>query len=487
MQVVSFRTLAGVGVIFLAGVSLCFIGLPEAFRVFQLSLQKSAITKNQNVSDIITPLDEPQSLNRTAPSCSQKLEEQVILQEWDSSRFLQGPPTQQFRKNLRDDTFYITAWSNSGFTNQFMGYVNMIYLGMISDRVPIIPPFGPHHISYDAGSLRFSSVFNLTRARRALKRPLLEWHELKEEDSPTSLSEPLPDDREPLGCWSARHEGNPTPIRVKSVIDHLKLDTSYTRVPSNTRHFPDVKTTDFLVFNQLVPYIFPRHPWRPSSSFPLMEASPLGQRLPPDEQLSCFDFLYYVTSSRELFEWQHSWSPAWRSIATHLRFTDALVDLAQSYLRRAFQFIAVHMRRGDFGQQCRDGRTSKECFVPLENYRKAVESMQQELRDKKGIDVKDVVLMSDEKDQKFWDETKELGWARLDHHEEQTVEKYGEWYPLLLDNIAQSLAAGFVGTGDSTYSLLSARRVEDWNGGPTFMVQRFLGARSLYYEDDGEP
>lgn len=83
--------------------------------------------------------------------------------------------------NLREDTWYITAWPNAGFsTSPFIGtesticllflwnskpihefcesttrnksririligdQVNMIYLGLESDRVPIIPPFGPN-------------------------------------------------------------------------------------------------------------------------------------------------------------------------------------------------------------------------------------------------------------------------------------------------------------------------------------------------------
>ena len=122
-----------------------------------------------------------------------------VVEMWDSSHFLHGLPTPNFQgacpaqssnsssnfraDNLRNDTWYITAWSNAGFStsppficshdiadcsmslaNQFMSYVrltlfvtplklnndiesqvNMIYLGMVSNRVPIIPPFGPHH------------------------------------------------------------------------------------------------------------------------------------------------------------------------------------------------------------------------------------------------------------------------------------------------------------------------------------------------------
>lgn len=46
----------------------------------------------------------------------------------------------------------------------------------------------------------------------------------------------------------------------------------------------------------------------------------------------------------------------------------------------------------------------------------------------------------------------------------------GEWYPILIDSASLSLGAGFVGTKSSTYSVLSARRVEDWNGGVAELV-----------------
>ena len=40
----------------------------------------------------------------------------------------------------------------------------------------------------------------------------------------------------------------------------------------------------------------------------------------------------------------------------------------------------------------------------------------------------------------------------------------------ILDIVSQSLAIGFVGTQHSTLSLVSARRVEDWNDGPTILI-----------------
>lgn len=74
-------------------------------------------------------------------------------------------------------------------------------------------------------------------------------------------------------------------------------------------------------------------------------------------------------------------------------------------------------------------------------------------------------LFLDEVSPAFWDDVREQGWFYVDHTEEMTLERYGEWYLPLIDVAMQSFAMGFVGTEGSTYSLVSERRVEDWNGG----------------------
>ena len=80
---------------------------------------------------------------------------------------------------------------------------------------------------------------------------------------------------------------------------------------------------------------------------------------------------------------------------------------------------------------------------------------------------------SDETDPSFWSEVTSYGWRHLNHTAERTHERYGEWYPILLDIVAQSMAVGFVGTQGSTFSLISARRVEDWNSGESVMVSYY--------------
>ena len=130
------------------------------------------------------------------------------------------------------------------------------------------------------------------------------------------------------------------------------------------------------------------------------------------------------------------------------------------------------MRRGDFIRQCHDGRPEDQCLIPLSKFHKEVDRIRDEIRRKKNLDVKHVIVMSDDGDPGFWKEVESIGWARLDHFKELTLEKYGEWIPPILDQVAQSMAVGFVGTEDSTFSLVSMRRIQDWNDGPGVLITR---------------
>lgn len=81
-----------------------------------------------------------------------------------------------------------------------------------------------------------------------------------------------------------------------------------------------------------------------------------------------------------------------------------------------------------------------------------------------------VFVGPDETDPYFWAQAREQGWVYINHTQERTIELYGEWYAPLVDIVVQSLGVGFVGTDQSTFSLVSKRRVEDWNNGATRWV-----------------
>ncbi|EAU91092.2 hypothetical protein CC1G_03260 [Coprinopsis cinerea okayama7 len=399
------------------------------------------------------------------------------LDSWDTSYYVKGEPTELFRDNLRNDTSYITSWCNAGFTNEFMEYINLIYLSILAERVPIMPPFAPHdHISPEAGVIPFGEIFNLTHLRSVLRMPILEWSDIKTLPITSFPQVYSTQSVEPLGCWSTRPEETNDPVRNDNLMRHLGLDPSYTRMPDLIRQSANNRGENHIVFAKVAAAVHPGGPLVKQDDLPIMAESREGLRLKPDTQLTCIDQTYYMTSGAEYYEWRFAWSPAWRFVGRHARFTTTVVDRAEGYLRRTFQlgpteempkFIAVHMRHGDFIDNC---YFAGHCLSTVEPFATKIERMKERLLEERGISVSHVIVASDETDRSFWEDISSRGWYRIDHDAERTKERFGEWWPPLVDIVVQSLATGFVGTEDSTFSLVSGRRVADWNNGLYIMV-----------------
>ena len=159
--------------------------------------------------------------------------------------------------------------------------------------------------------------------------------------------------------------------------------------------------------------------------------------------------------------------------------------LAEGYLRQTLKlapdanippFIVIHVRHGDFLPWCGDV-PKEECFAPLSAYATRVREVQDELRERLGLYVNHVIMTGDEKDPAWWEGVQEYGWIRIDHKALGTAEEHGNWYPVVLDAVVQSMAMGFVGTDRSTFSHMARRRVADWNKGATRMVKwGYVGA-----------
>lgn len=73
-----------------------------------------------------------------------------------------------------------------------MTYANLIYLGWITGRVPIVHRFNNAHTP-DTPSIPFDWIFDLDRLSNELQLPVVEWDEVKDSNS-TELEE--------LGCWN---------------------------------------------------------------------------------------------------------------------------------------------------------------------------------------------------------------------------------------------------------------------------------------------
>jgi len=377
------------------------------------------------------------------------------------------------RDNLRNDTKYISSWPSAGWTNDVMAYANLVYLARLTDRVAIIPPFIPSHIGGSAGNIDFGAIFNTTRLGEYIGIPVVEWHDVK-----TRPSGHMDD----LGCWSV---WEPTQYeedfpRRTPMLSQLNLDISYTRAPDWIKLYPGEVNDKHTTFWSLAAIGFPHigdqelRPPRPSPQHNLA--------LRPDDHLLCYDYLYYVCALRP-FEYQYDYAPAWRYAAQYMRWTDRLEQIADLYLRRMLnvadgeptpRYISIHVRHHDFQQWCGDVPI-KDCFAPLSSIVRRVHEVQEELLQRKGLNVTAVIITSDEEDPEWWADVDKLGWKYPDHT--NTESDYGRWYPVLIDAVIQSNGIGFVGTDRSTMSEMGRRRSESWHDGATRMVKwGFIGA-----------
>ncbi|KAJ6547863.1 hypothetical protein B0H10DRAFT_2170100 [Mycena sp. CBHHK59/15] len=366
---------------------------------------------------------------------------------------LNGAPTVAYQviktDNLRPEVRYITAWPGAGFTNDMMLYTNLIYLGLITERVPIIPLFTPMHVAEGPShgpTLDFGDVFDIPRLQRALRKPILEWRQVKDPQSKSV---------DPLGCWNLWEAVQNTNAGPHWTVMHerLKLDISYTTAPSWIKILPNDNGDPHAAFWALARLQSPK---QRAMNLRTPARSPNGVSLPPDDHLLCFDNLYYV-GAQSVYEFSADYSPAWRFVGRHIHFTRRIQEMADSYVRQALgvtphdptpPYISVHVRHGDFKQHCQ---------------------VRAELLANKGIAVDKVIMTSDERNGTWWEAVAAQGWVRPDHA--QTVARHGLWYPILIDAAIQAAGIGFVGTLDSTVSLLAAKRVATWHNGSTRMVR----------------
>ncbi|KAF7311040.1 hypothetical protein HMN09_00647500 [Mycena chlorophos] len=380
---------------------------------------------------------------------------------------LLGPPKAFFRDNLLPQHKYITSWLSAGWTNDVYTYINLIYLGLITDRIPVVPMFIPSHVGGHVPPIPFGEVFDVPRLRNLLGTSVLEWRDVKDVASP---------EIDDIGCWNIwesvqYREAFPRRSRIP---DDLNLDISYTKTPDWIKMIPNYEHDQHVSFWSIATLAFPRT--REANLVPPRPSPKHNVSLPPDEHMLCYDYLYYV-SAHQPFEMEYDYSPAWRYVGTHMHFTPALEKIADTYIRQALgvpdsmqipPFISVHVRRLDFQVWC-GGLPIDECFASNQVIERRVREVQDELLERSGLKVPHVIVTSDERNSSWWDDITRQGWFFPDHAETKSL--YGDWYPVLIDAVIQSRGVGFVGTDRSTMSIIAARRAQDWNKAPYRLVK----------------
>nr|GAT53042.1 predicted protein [Mycena chlorophos] len=387
---------------------------------------------------------------------------------------LKGPPTTSYKDNLLPDVKYITSWHGDGISNDIMAYMTLLFLAKMTERVPIMDTFfpNPQHVGagYDAEhqpkNLDFSEAFDIPRFTKLTGVDVLQWSQVKNAST---------DDIDTLGCWDLESLNGRGP-HIAQTIDQLRIDISYTPAPTWAKLNPQKEGDQWSRISALMTLAFPEiYNMTMTTQQPAMSRH-LGVELPPDLHLMCFDFLFSTveTLSNDLFL---DYSSVWRLVGQHLHFHPKVERLAQQQLRKMFRlsskepippFISVHVRHNDFQIWCGD-QSLEDCFAPFSQYAYRIKRMQKLLLATKGLSVNHVVVTSDENSEEFWAQVASYGYKSPDHS--TTKEDHGPFYPFLIDGAILAMGSAIVGTDRSTLSGIAAKRIESWQGGPSYHVR----------------
>lgn len=243
------------------------------------------------------------------------------------------------------------------------------------------------------------------------------------------------------------------------------IDISYTPIPREARLYPHSNDADtHSSFNQLsvLAHSTPKNP-NPLSSEKLKPPTPNKHKnaIPPDSHVTCYDFLYWLSSSHG-FEWEMPYSSAWNLVGKYARWSDRIRALARTTLaltlgrkkrdvmwpapgdedwradRDGFKFhphdlqalderdrvrtkyISIHARHGDFLKDCpRRKEKGLPCFPTLQEFEKFALEIEEELRRQGRLGGRGeegrlpVIVTSDEMDEAWWKLVDEMGWKRI--------------------------------------------------------------------------
>ncbi|KZT38416.1 hypothetical protein SISSUDRAFT_1021527 [Sistotremastrum suecicum HHB10207 ss-3] len=445
-----------------------------------------------------------------------------------------GPPTTRFKDALLPDHKYIFTFPNAGWTNDVMNVATLLLLGILTRRTPILSPFHPSHIGKDASLIPFSKIFDIERLSAELHMPLVEFEDIKNTSDYQHDLDPVTrgyygGETESMGCWTLWPTQAANGAGARSLAqDSLSLDLSFTPIPFgheiekpylhwNLHYLAELAfpagrkdgIKQAQSFNENLAKIMSSKP-NNKDAIPEPRKIPFpnkkGEQIDPDEQVACFDFVYFTGMYKGGTEWWDESSPIWHLVGRHMHWAPLIKSLAIEYVSDRLgipankrdgtmpPFIAVHARRADFARVC-PPRPREECLAPLSAYTRRVEETRQALAAKgfqnTGPEDLKVIMLSDEPKvtptmetdrllaplyapgsaEAWWKSVADQGWFWIDHEELNSVSKHGKWYTMLIDACIQSAGIGFVGTDRSTMSSIALRRTEEWNNGVGSLVR----------------
>ncbi|GAA5971420.1 hypothetical protein JCM3765_001426 [Sporobolomyces pararoseus] len=378
-------------------------------------------------------------------------------------------PLHSYKANLKPGVGYVTTFPYGGLTNQLIEMFKVVHVAQRLDRTAILTDLSAVHS--EGGDRPLDEFFDLKSFAYYSNASIVSWNDVK-------LVDTIGTQQEKLSCWGARENGEDEPLKRYNIkTDFWPYPEEY-RVMSSIENSITFPSIELLESKDQTPWLNNYA----QNTFGSIEKAPAF----PDPNLLCLENTFYVPNIRTFDgapDYKHSIEelshegPIWEDVGQHLRFNKHINHLTDELLIALLgsnrkKFVAVHLRQGDFIDL---GRASKAADEVAETFKAGVERVQKALKarkGKKGSKEQDlpVLFATDSTDPVFIKKLNKLGWIYINHVEFATSARFGGWYPGILDSSILSRATGFVGTRQSTFSYVAARRVESWNGGSTLVV-----------------
>ncbi|KAK4701045.1 hypothetical protein P7C70_g5191, partial [Phenoliferia sp. Uapishka_3] len=292
----------------------------------------------------------------------------------------------------------------------------------------------------EGADIALSTFFDLSLFTYSTQTPSIEWRSVK---SPSGTDEQL-------SCWGWRDE---------APLSRYSIRTDFFPPPSQSAAPVDSSTSltisDIEQLSKESPSVWLAHT---VGRYYEGVAPPF-----PDQQLLCFDNLYYCPSEKAVLSGdENSYSlqeldpsdPVWDQVGQYLHFNNFMDRITDEFISsllgsKSKSFISVHI----------SGELEDEDGEPVYTIQSLVKAFVNEVKELKkyssalrGVGRKNmpVVFTTDSGDPALLQELAKEGWVYIDHREFATVTRFGAWYPAMLD---------------------AARRVESWTGGDSRIVE----------------
>ncbi|GAA5907252.1 O-fucosyltransferase family protein [Sporobolomyces salmoneus] len=376
-------------------------------------------------------------------------------------------PLHSYKANLKPGAGYVTTFPYGGLTNQLIEMLKVVHVAQRLDRTAILTDLAAVHS--EGGDRPLDEFFDMKSFAYYSNASVVSWNDVK-------LVDTIGTQREKLSCWGARDQGETEPLSRYNIETNFWPYPEEYRVQSSIENSITFPNIELLELNDQTPWLTQFA----QSTFGSIDSAPPF----PDPNLLCLENTFYVPNiqtsegtpdyTHSIEELSHE-GPIWEEVGRHLRFNKHINHLTDELLIALLgsnrkKFIAVHLRQGDFIDL---GRTSKTAEEVAERFKAGVEKVQKMVKGRQGKKKAQdlpVLFATDSTDPLFIKKLNKLGWIYINHVEFATSARFGGWYPGVLDSSILSRAVGFVGTRQSTFSYVAARRVESWNGGKTLIV-----------------